>query len=85
MSGTTKTERRRSRSRSRQRIDSELVRRVDEIPLVHDTMEYIISTYGVIKVCIERLESVNPACVLNVSRSSLTGFESSDERDPPEV
>ena len=48
--GTSKTQRRRSRSRSRQRIESELVKKVDEIPAVHDTVEYLLSAYCLIKV-----------------------------------
>ena len=48
--GTSTTERRRSRSRSRQRIESQLARKVDEIPMVHDTIEYLLSTYSLIKV-----------------------------------
>ena len=48
--GTKKTERRRSRSRSRQEIESELARKVNEIPMVHDTIEYLLSTYSLIKV-----------------------------------
>ena len=47
--GTKKTERRRSRSRSRQEIESELARKVNEIPMVHDTIEYLLSTYSLIK------------------------------------
>jgi len=47
--GTSTTERRRSRSRSRQRIESQLARKVDEIPMVHDTIEYLLSTYSLIK------------------------------------
>ena len=50
LTGTKKTERRRSRSRSRQRIESELIRKIDEIPMIHDTIEYLLSTYGLIKV-----------------------------------
>lgn len=49
LSGTKKTEQRRSRSRSRQRIDSEFIRRVDDIPIIHNVMEYVMSTYGVVK------------------------------------
>ena len=48
--GTKKTERRRSRSRNRQEIESELARKVNEIPMVHDTIEYLLSTYSLIKV-----------------------------------
>ena len=47
--GTKKTERRRSRSRNRQEIESELARKVNEIPMVHDTIEYLLSTYSLIK------------------------------------
>ena len=49
-SGTSKTERRRSRSRSRQKIDIKFVQKVDEIPIIHDTIEYLLSTYSLIKV-----------------------------------
>ena len=48
--GTKKTERRRSRSRSRQRIESELAKKIDDIPIIHDTVEYLLSTYSLIKV-----------------------------------
>lgn len=49
-SGTRATERRRSRSRSRANvIESKLAKRVDEIPMVHDTIEYLLSTYSLIK------------------------------------
>jgi len=49
-SGTRTTERRRSRSRSRANvIESKLAKRVDEIPMVHDTIEYLLSTYSLIK------------------------------------
>ena len=50
MTGTHKTERRRSRSRSRQRIESELAKKITEIPAVNDTYEYLISAYTLIKV-----------------------------------
>merc|ERR1712062_936112 len=49
MGGTKKTERRRSRSRNRQEIESELARKVNEIPMVHDTIEYLLSSYSLIK------------------------------------
>ena len=48
--GTKKTERRRSRSRNRQEIESELARKLNEIPMVHDTIEYLLSSYSLIKV-----------------------------------
>ena len=48
--GTKKTEKRRSRSRSRQRIESELAAKVDEIPVIHNTVEYLLSTYSLVKV-----------------------------------
>jgi len=47
--GTKKTERRRSRSRNRQEIESELARKLNEIPMVHDTIEYLLSSYSLIK------------------------------------
>jgi len=47
--GTKKTEKRRSRSRSRQRIESELAAKVDEIPVIHNTVEYLLSTYSLVK------------------------------------
>ncbi len=62
-----KTERRRSRSRSRQRIDSELLRKVDEIKMIHDTMEYLISTYGVVK-------DSNPLLKQSLQRSEEAAF-----------
>ena len=48
--GTRTTERRRSRSRSRQKVESKLAQKVDDIPMVHDTIEYLLSTYSLIKV-----------------------------------
>jgi len=47
--GTRTTERRRSRSRSRQKVESKLAQKVDDIPMVHDTIEYLLSTYSLIK------------------------------------
>ena len=63
-----KTERRRSRSRSRQRIDSELVNKIEEqFPIVKDVMEYIINTYGVIK-------DANPLLKESLQRSEDAAF-----------
>ncbi len=46
-----RAEARRTRSRSRARIESQLIRRVDQIPSVHNAIEYLLSTYSIIKVC----------------------------------
>jgi|FrelakmetLWP11LW_1041352.scaffolds.fasta_scaffold694191_1 hypothetical protein len=46
-----RAEARRTRSRSRARIESQLIRRVDQIPSVHNAVEYLLSTYSIIKVC----------------------------------
>ena len=45
-----RTEARRTRSKSRARIESQLIRRVDQIPAIHNAIEYIFSTYSIIKV-----------------------------------
>jgi hypothetical protein len=45
-----RAEARRTRSRSRARIESQLIRRVDQIPSVHNAVEYLLSTYSIIKV-----------------------------------
>ena len=56
-----RTEARRNRSRSRGRVDSQLVRRVDQIPAIHNAVEYLISTYCIIKVrYIEIMNTVFP-------------------------
>jgi len=62
-----KTEERRRRSSSRQRIDSEFIRKVDDIPVVHNTMEYLYSTYGVMK-------DVNPLVKNSLERSEDIAF-----------
>ena len=62
-----KTEERRRRSSSRQRIDSEFIRKVDDIPVIHNTMEYIQSTYGVMK-------DVNPLVKNSLERSEDIAF-----------
>merc|ERR1712029_75991 len=62
-----KTEERRRRSSSRSKIDSEFIRKVDDIPVVHNTMEYIYSTYGVMK-------DVNPLVKDSLERSEDIAF-----------
>jgi len=62
-----KTEERRRRSSSRQRIDSEFIRKVDDIPVIHNTMEYIYSTYGVMK-------DVNPLVKNSLEKSEDIAF-----------
>lgn len=49
LGGTAKTEERRTRSKSRQRIDSQFLRKADDIPLVRSTVDYMWATYGVLK------------------------------------
>jgi len=45
-----RAELRRERSRSRQRMESNLARAAEDIPEMRDVMEYVSSTYNVIKV-----------------------------------
>ncbi len=69
-----KTERRRSRSRNSRKsiIDSsEFLKVAAGIAMIHDTMEYLVSTYGVIKVghikdnfLITRITHIGPCNVL---------------------
>ena len=67
-------ERRRSRSRSRHRIESELAKRFNEIPAVHDTYEYLVSAYTLIK-------DSNPLVKESLQRSEDLAFWMRDKTE----
>jgi len=58
----------RTRTKSgRQLPESEFIKKVNDVPVVHNTMEYILSTYGVIK-------DVNPLVKTSLERSEDVAF-----------